>query len=211
MNCEPLFVSDLKNHYSCLYNNGIVNICNTFDSVVAGGYWRSYYDEISPKDIDIFAPDEKTAMEVVLALIELKVWDLTWSNKEKDIHALTLKEEIPISYLMGIRKINVIGVPEYFQDSKVENLLNRFDFTCCCFCSSIGFGFIYSKESSIKDSKNKLLKLNNPNSPARSLERAFMFATRGYKITRATTIGLVKGCIDTGFDKKDFYNLGRKC
>lgn len=133
---------------------------------LAGGALRTILSKDEIKDYDLFFKDEAFFYATTVHLEVLGAIK-TFECPKKEL----------FTYKYGNLKIQLIK-KRYYESPEV--LLNSFDFTVCQFCWNGRVLFVSSKNS-IKDSKNRNLRINEIQYPVASLNRLVKYAKRGYK------------------------------
>lgn len=131
---------------------------------MAGGFLRSFFDGTQVMDFDVFFKDAEARDQVLKSLLDYG-GKVIFSCPEGKLKSLKV----------GPWKVQLI-TERYYQDP--EELIDTFDITASMFC--FWNGDLYAGETSVRDAKNKNLRLNKVTFPAATFKRIQKYAAKGY-------------------------------
>lgn len=145
------------------------------DVVLAGGSLRKLFDlREKIEDYDLFFICNAANFKTLVSITKRKLIDAGY------VLIFECENQELFTYISGNNKIQLIAKQPY---SSVGELLESFDFTCCCMAYD-GKTF-YIHVDAIRSIKNKVIYVNKITYPLSSIKRLLRFSGKGYKINDA--------------------------
>jgi len=154
------------------------NISGVF---LAGGFLRALFDRTKVDDFDLFFKDEETLRKFKKYVSGLRAKTVFVCPEGK----LT-------TYKIGPWKVQCI-TERYFES--LEDLVNTFDITASMWAWD-GTNLV-SGDTSLKDTKKKMLRINQVMYPAATFKRLKKYADKGYTMDRDTVENYIVSSMQT--------------
>lgn len=138
---------------------------------VAGGFARAIIAGETPKDIDMWTPED---VDIVDTYIKPQVGDEWPAYADKNSWTVRKDEPVPVSFV------------ECFRPATLEDCLRRFDFTVCqagvCVRNDEWYGVVGKQFYADLAARRLVIRKEGMDSPMGTLERVVRYAGRGYRL-----------------------------